>query len=208
MHTHTTPMPPCLPGFESINRYWDKRNNCYTAKLLPGEYYVTEQEEMITTVLGSCISVCVYSPPLRMGGMNHFMLPSSELSSSEIASASFRFGDVAMERMINDLLRRGAEKSDLQFKAFGAGNVLRNHTDIGRSNIDFLNAFMKLEGYRLLSSDLGDIFPRKVNFYPKTGKVMMKRLQSVNNDTIFTRETQYRKTLDTSTPDSGEIDLF
>lgn len=201
---------PCLPGFESINRYWDKQHNTYAAKLLPGEYYVTKHDEMITTVLGSCISVCVHDPSLGIGGMNHFMLPSdgSSGAAKEVTSASFRFGDVAMEKMINDLLRRGATKTNLVFKAFGAGKVLKNATDIGQSNIDFLTTFMNFEGYSLTSSDLGDIYPRKVNFYPITGKVFMKKLKSIHNETIFDRESKYKKRIDTTPAPAGDIDLF
>ena len=202
------PIPDCLPGFEKINRYWDRRHSVVAAKILPGEYYVTEKDELITTVLGSCISVCVYDPKLGMGGMNHFMLPVNKGAATELNSESFRYGDVAMEKLINELMRNGAERSRLVFKAFGGGQIIRKMTNIGDSNIAFLHKFLTLEGFKLRASDLGGPHPRKVNFYPASGKVMMKRLQHLHNDTIERRETQYERELCKEEQLSGDIDLF
>lgn len=201
---------PCMKGFENINRYFDKKHKVIAAKILPGEYYVTKQPEMITTVLGSCISVCIHDPISKMGGMNHFMLPTSgSVSESEnLLSDSFRYGDVAMERMINDLLRNGADKKKLVFKAFGGGQIIQQMTSIGERNIRFLRKFMMLEGFRLSAQDLGDIYPRKVNFFPSTGKVLMKKLQHMHNDTIAQRENVYKQQVDTTDEISGDIDLF
>lgn len=201
---------PCMDGFETINRYYDKMQGLVTAKILPGEYYVTRNQEMITTVLGSCISVCVYEPTLGMGGMNHFMLPSSNSlnDSEDLLSDSFRYGDVAMERMINDLLRNGADKRRLKFKAFGGGQIIRQMTSVGDRNIRFLRKFMVLEGYKLDAQDLGGIHPRKVNFFPLEGRVMVKKLQHMHNDTIAARENQYKTELDKPEDISGDIDLF
>lgn len=203
-------LEPCLKGFEAINRYYDKAQQIYAAKILPGEYYVTKNNEMITTVLGSCISVCIYEPSIGMGGMNHFMLPSSNSinDSEDLLSDSFRYGDVAMERMINDLLRNGADKRKIIFKAFGGGQIIQQMTSIGDRNIRFLRKFMMLEGYKLSASDLGGIHPRKVNFFPQEGRVMMKKLQHMHNDTVVRRENQYKSKLDTPEITSGDIDLF
>lgn len=210
MYRDQTHILPCLKGFEKINRYFDKNHQVVSAKILPGEYYVTLHNEMITTVLGSCISVCVYDPASGMGGMNHFMLPSSgNISEAEnLLSDSFRYGDVAMERMINDLLRNGAEKKKLVFKAFGGGKILQQMTDIGERNIRFLRKFMMLDGLRLTSQDLGGPHPRKVNFFPATGKVLVKKLEHMHNDTIFRREDKYKKEISVPEDMAGDIDLF
>ena len=199
-----------MRGFESINRYVDKSQGVITAKILPGEYYVTDKDEMITTVLGSCISVCIYEQRTGLGGMNHFMLPSSNSlnDADDLMSESFRYGDVAMERMINDLLRNGADKDKIVFKAFGGGQIIKQMTSVGDRNIKFLHKFMVMEGYKLSAADLGGPHPRKVNFFPQTGKVMVKKLQHMHNDTIAIRETQYRSKLDTPGGKSGDIDLF
>ena len=207
---HYPEVQPCMKGFEAINRYVDKSASLVAAKILPGEYYVTRNDEMITTVLGSCISVCIYEQTTGLGAMNHFMLPNSNSSNDaeDLMSESFRYGDVAMERMINDLLRNGADKSQIVFKAFGGGQIIKQMTSVGERNIKFLHKFMVMEGYKLAAADLGGPHPRKVNFFPKTGKVMVKKLQHMHNDTIAIRETRYKSRIDTSQIEVGEIDLF
>lgn len=210
MNKQNDTLSPCLAGFENINRYIDKKSNNVTAKILPGEYYVTRNKELITTVLGSCISVCIYDPVLKMGGMNHFMLPGAGSASEaeDLLSDSFRYGDVAMERIINDLLCNGSDKKDLIFKAFGGGQIIRQMTSIGERNIRFLRKFMELEGLRLASEDLGGIHPRKVKFFPDSGRVLVKKLQHLHNDTIAQREGSYKDKIDKSDEVSGDIDLF
>ncbi|MCY7295378.1 chemoreceptor glutamine deamidase CheD [Alteromonas sp. a30] len=199
-------LPLCLPGFEHINRYFDRQNKSKVAKILPGEYYVTKENEVITTVLGSCISVCVSDPTLGIGGMNHFMLPSG--SNMDLLSDSFRYGDVAMERLVNDILRNGGDKNRLVFKAFGGGQIIKNMTSIGQRNISFLHKFMTMEGYKLAASDLGGPHPRKVMFFPLEGTVKVKRLQHMHNDTILARENRYKNELSKQEEVAGDIDLF
>ncbi|UAA38751.1 chemoreceptor glutamine deamidase CheD [Paraneptunicella aestuarii] len=208
MHHHKPSPPTCLPGFEHVNRYWDRHHNTFAAKILPGEYYVTTGQEVITTVLGSCISVCVYDPVQGIGGMNHFMLPSSRKDDMGLLSESFRYGDVAMERLVNDLLRNGADKSRLIFKAFGGGQIIKHMTAIGQRNISFLHKFMTMEGYKLKASDLGGPHPRKVVFFPLEGSVKVKRLQHMHNDTIVARENKYSTQLSKQEEITGDIDLF
>lgn len=199
-------LPLCLPGFEHIHRYVDRSNKFIAAKILPGEYYVTKEKEVITTVLGSCISVCVFDPKLCIGGMNHFMLPSG--SNLDLLSESFRYGDVAMERLVNDILRNGGDKDRLIFKAFGGGQIIKNMTSIGQRNITFLHKFMTMEGYRLSASDLGGPYPRKIMFFPLEGKVKVKRLEHMHNDTIVARENRYESELSKHEEVTGDIDLF
>lgn len=191
--------------FSHIKKYPDKINNCISAKLLPGEFYVTDQPEMITTVLGSCVSACIYDPNLKLGGMNHFMLPGSEAANDQ--DGSTRYGLFAMESLINEILKRGALKRNLKAKLFGGGQILENMSDIGQKNIRFAKTFLFSEGIPLESNDLGLVFPRKVNFFPTTGRVMVKRLQSLHNNTIELREKEYMQSL-TAKPVSGDIDLF
>lgn len=200
----------CIHGFEHINRYWDKSQHVVAAKILPGEYYVTKNDELITTVLGSCISVCAYDPFAGVGGMNHFMLPAEKSGTENLAltSASFRYGDVAMERLINDLLKNGATKKGLIFKAFGGGQIIKGMTGIGQINIDFLHKFMGLEGLRIQASDLGGPYPRKINFSPLSGKVKQKKLEHMHNDTIVAREEKYVTEIEDQEEPSGDIDLF
>jgi len=198
-------MKPCLPIFSHIKRYDDKLNNCITAKLLPGEFYVTQQKEMITTVLGSCVSACIYDYTAGIGGMNHFMLPGGEGGNQSDDSA--RYGLFAMESLINEVLKCGCKKSNLRVKLFGGGQIIKNMSDIGRKNIHFAKTFIYAEGLHLDSSDLGLIYPRKVNFFPHTGKVMVKRLKSLHNTTIQDREKKYFESINKEKV-GGDIELF
>lgn len=204
-------LPAALPQFEHIKRYWDPQHETVAAKLLPGEYYVTTQGEMICTVLGSCVSACVRDRALGMGGMNHFMLPLDRSRGasawSDAASAATRYGNVAMEMLINDLLKLGARRANLEFKLVGGGKVLAAMTDVGAANIDFVRTYVRTEGFAVAGEDLGDVYPRKVHYYPTTGKVRVKKLLSTRNDTIFEREKQYLHVLDAA-PKAGEVELF
>lgn len=103
-----------LDGFENINRYWDKTSNCHAAKILPGEYYVTINKEIIVTVLGSCISACIRDKKLKIGGMNHFMLPENKASQNTWNNLATRYGNYAMEHMINDILKNGETEKILK----------------------------------------------------------------------------------------------
>lgn len=197
-----------LPGFEHVNRFFDAKQNRLTVKILPGEYYVSIQGELITTVLGSCISVCVYDSEHGIGGMNHFMLPTHLQGPDELISDSFRYGDVAMARLINDLIKLGARRHRLRFKAFGGGQIVEKMTPIGQRNISFLERFMALEGLHLEASDLGGCQPRKVRFDSATGRVWVKKLAHLPNNTVLQRETRYADVLLHDGVGSGDVELF
>lgn len=201
-----------LPGFEHVNRYWDKINETYAAKILPGEYYVTVTEELITTVLGSCVSACVWDAQAGVGGMNHFMLPhdtggDGKWGAVDTVKASTRYGTYAMEQLVNDLLKYGARRQNLRVKAFGGGKIIRQMTDIGLRNITFIRGFLRTEGFPLVAEDLGDVYPRKVVFFPKTGRVLVKKLRSLHNNTIIEREERYMHDIE-SQPVQGQVELF
>lgn len=205
--------PDSLRGFEHVNRYWDRQLNMYAAKILPGEYYVTTQQEVIVTVLGSCISACIRDSVAGIGGMNHFMLPMSKDGNdhwrASDPSAATRYGNYAMEHMINDILTHGGKRRYLEVKICGGGRVLKSMQliDIGQKNIDFVKDYIATEGLKLLSEDVGDIYPRKVQYTPATGRLRIKRLRSMHNDTIIRRETEYEHNLERETV-SGDVELF
>src|ERR1700761_1090130 len=128
--------PDTLPGFGHVLRSWDKANSRWSARIMPGEYFVTRGDEIISTVLGSCISACIRDPALGIGGMNHFMLPEdvSQGSSSWLdpkAGLSTRYGSFAMETLVNDLLKLGARRERLEVKLTGGGRILASMTDVG-----------------------------------------------------------------------------
>lgn len=191
----------------ATNRYFDRNFNRDAAKLLPGEYYVTDNDTLIVTVLGSCIAVCLRDTVSGFGGMNHFMLPYG--NPSDPLSASARYGINAMELLVNHLLKIGAKRENFEAKIFGGGNVLQNFaiSSVGERNSRFILDYMKTEKIKVQAEDLLDIFPRKVYFFPKTGKVLVKKLRSAHNETIFEREMEYDSRLKNIKVE-GDIELF
>ncbi len=204
--------PPVMPGFEHINRYWDRRHGTFAAKILPGEYYVNDGSEMIATVLGSCISACIRDRVFGVGGMNHFMLPKATEKSSDAwagtaASASTRYGNQAMEQLINTILKRGGRRENLEVKVFGGADVMRVGGGVGLGNVAFVRHYLEMEGLEIAGEDLGDICPRRVLYFPASGRVLMRKLRSLHNDTLMERERHYEHTIEEQPPE-GEIDLF
>ncbi len=203
---------PSNPGFEAIQRNWDPALERWSAKILPGEYYVTSTDEAITTVLGSCISACVRDRELRIGGMNHFMLPedTSDGTSSWLDKATglaTRYGSFAMESLINDLLKRGAKRNRLEVKLFGGGKMIASMLDIGARNIAFAHQWLKTECLPIVAEDVGDVTPRRIIYTPVDGKVRVKHLQSMESRAIATREQTYLSTF-RKKPDGNDIELF
>ena len=205
------PLPVALPQFEHIRRSWDTQQGATVAKILPGEYYVTRHDEVIFTVLGSCVSACVRERNLGIGGMNHFMLPldrskgTSNWGGDALSSAT-RYGNVAMERLINDILKLGGQRANLEFKVIGGGKVLDVALDVGANNAEFVRQYLKTEGFIITGEDLGDRFARKLYYSPKTGKVRVKRLTSTFHRAVFEREEQLAPTA--AQVESGSVELF
>jgi chemotaxis protein CheD len=206
--------PPMLPAFAHMQRFWDTQLAQWTVKILPGEYYVTRGEEVISTVLGSCISACVRDPVRHVGGMNHFMLPEDGSSGAPnnwldpAVGLATRYGSYAMESLINDLLKLGATRQRLEVKVFGGGRVLSGMTDVGARNISFVRKFLELEGYQIAAEDLGGTQPRKVVYFPATGKVKLRRLRPVENRIISHHEQLYLASIGNQAAGGGDVELF
>ncbi|HEY1043795.1 MAG TPA: chemoreceptor glutamine deamidase CheD [Telluria sp.] len=192
----------------ATNVYYDRTFDCDAAKILPGEFYYTGDDMLIVTVLGSCVAACIRDRVTGLGGMNHFMLPDGGDTGSPV-SASMRYGTYAMEVLINELLKAGARRENLEAKVFGGGAVLRGFTamNVGERNASFVINYLKTEQIRVLAEDLNDVYPRKVYFFPRTGKVLVKKLMQTQNDTVARRELAYASRLRVE-PVAGEIDLF
>ncbi len=192
----------------ATNVYYDRTFDCDAAKILPGEYYYTCKDMLIVTVLGSCVSACIRDRVTGIGGMNHFMLPDGGDADSPV-SASMRYGTYAMEVLINDLLKAGARRENLEAKVFGGGNVLRGFIaiNVGERNAAFVRQYLRAENIRVVAEDLNDIYPRKVYFFPRTGKVLVKKLRQLNNNTLVNREQDYANRLQTA-PVAGSVELF
>ncbi|MBB5359924.1 chemotaxis protein CheD [Rhodanobacter sp. ANJX3] len=199
-----------IPGFEHMRRFWDPTHSCMTVKVLPGEFYVSAQEEMISTVLGSCISACVRDSHLQIGGMNHFMLPEplgERDSWSSAVGRAARYGSDAMEQLINAILKAGGRRENLVVKVFGGGRVLAQMTDVGKRNIAFIRRYLATESLPLAAEDLGDIYPRQVQFFPASGRVRVRQLRAVRDVAVANREEHYLKRL-ANDPIKGEVELF
>lgn len=205
-----TARPPTLPGFESIKSYWDTQHRLYSARILPGEYYVSSGNEIISTVLGSCVSACIRDAKAGVGGMNHFMLPessSNDLHADDVTNTSARYGTYAMEHMINTILANGGSRERLEIKLFGGGKVLQSMTNIGHRNIQFVRDYLRMETLPVSGEDLGGLHPRKVLYFPFSGRVLVKKLPISKNNEVSQIEINYQHSIEQK-PVAGEIDLF
>jgi chemotaxis protein CheD len=196
--------------FAHIRRRHDARFNAVVATLQPGDYYVAAPGELIATVLGSCVSACIRDRQLRIGGMNHFMLPEGRAEGgsvwSEAANFATRYGNVAMERLINEILKLGAKREDLEIKLVGGGRVLEAMIDVGARNIAFVRQYVLTEAFCVVGEDLGDVYARKVLYDPASGDARVKRLNRAA-DAVVVAETRYQQDIDCA-PQFGEIELF
>ena len=210
----TSPPPPAAAGSDGVQRFWDAVNARWTVKVAPGEYYVTRGDEVISTVLGSCISACIRDPVADVGGMNHFMLPECSYGGSDnqwldpTAGLATRYGSYAMESLLNSLLRLGACRERLEIKLFGAGRMLTTLADVGQRNIEFVREYLKTEGLQAAAEDLGEIYPRRIAYFPASGKVRVWRLPSLEANVIAARECRHLREIGTRVAHGGDIDFF
>ena len=189
------------------NRYFDRSFDIEAVKVLPGEYYVTATHKMVVTVLGSCVAACVRDRVKGIGGMNHFML--AEGGGDAVTGASARYGSFAMEVLLNHLFKLGAQRANLEAKVFGGGRVMASLSSsmVGEQNSRFVLDYLKTEAIPVVSQDLLDIYPRKVYFFPSTGRVLVKKLIRLHNDTVVRREKEYAARLSVA-PVAGDVELF
>lgn len=215
MSAATAPrIPAADPGIvDSANavatrRFYDTAESNWMVKVFPGEYYVTpKKDEVLVTVLGSCVAACIRDPIRRVGGMNHFMLPHSKGGNWGGDLQSTRFGNFAMEKLINELMKAGASRSSLEIKVFGGGNVTDTQNAIGTENSQFILRYLESEGLRCTVQDLGGLLPRRIHYYPETGRVIRRLLGTSESKAVAREETAYVSRLSTRTM-AGEISLF
>ncbi|RJP71501.1 MAG: chemoreceptor glutamine deamidase CheD [Comamonadaceae bacterium] len=191
------------PG-EASFFYQDHHFKNDAVKVLPGEYYVTADDMMVMTVLGSCIAACIWDPRVRVGGMNHFMLPDGGNDSSG------RYGSYAMELLINEMMKLGARRETMQAKVFGGGQVMHTFTtmNVGERNTQFVLDYLQTERIAVISKDVLDIHPRKVCYFPATGKAMVKRLAHSHPETLETQERKSSAAVVAKAVAGGSVDLF
>jgi chemotaxis protein CheD len=194
---------------EANTFYFERAFERNAVKVLPGEFFVSTDDIVLSTVLGSCVSACIWDRSAAIGGMNHFMLPGSESSrDSDPLGLSGRYGAFAMEQLINELIKRGGRKANFEAKLFGGGHVMRNFTtmNVGERNAGFVLEFLRTEGIRVASQDLLDIHPRRVVFFPATGRALCKKLAQADA-ALVAAEQQYTAKLKTGNV-GGDVELF
>ncbi|PQA49514.1 chemoreceptor glutamine deamidase CheD [Amnimonas aquatica] len=183
---------PLPPGeeFLATKRFRDHQFKCDVIKIMPGEFYVASGNVALATVLGSCVSACIWDPITRIGGMNHFML-----AGSRGGLASMRYGDYAMETLIRHVLAAGALGNSLEAKIFGGGRVLKGmtSTDVGGDNIRFVIDYLREQGIPITARDLGDTCARKLYFFPDSGRVKLRRMHSEESLDVVREELNYRQ---------------
>jgi len=192
---------PRAPG-EASFFFWDSHFGRDAVKVLPGEHFVDDGEIVITTTLGSCIAVCLWDPQRRVGGMNHFMLPTGD-------GAGGCYGSFAMELLINALMRRGAARPCLTAKVFGGAAVVAgmNSLNIGEQNTRFVLDYLATERIEVTHRDVLGIQPRKVAFWPDSGKAMVKKLPATRARALAERERDAARTI-AAPAGAGAVDLF
>jgi chemotaxis protein CheD len=188
-------------------RFFDAATAVWMMKVFPGEYYLTkETNELLVTVLGSCVSACIRDPVAGVGGMNHFMLPQhgSGVWGNDLKST--RFGNFAMEKLLNELIKAGCVRERMEIKVFGGGNVTDTSNAVGSDNAEFVLSYLRAEGLRCAATDLGVTLPRRIHYYPATGRVVRRLLGVSERYSIDREENDYGSRLQQQP--AGEIELF
>ena len=198
---------PRKPG-EASFFFYDAHFKNDAVKILPGEYFVHDEDMLIMTTLGSCIAACLWDRQAKIGGMNHFMLP--EGIGSGAANEHGRYGSYAMELLINEMMKRGAHRMTMEAKIFGGGAVVSGMTtmNVGERNTNFVMDYLKTERIPIVSKDVLDVYPRKVCFLPGSGKAMVKRLAPTNTDALLAQDRAAAQKAVPAVTGGGSVDLF
>jgi len=185
--------------------------------IYPGEFCVTKEEVLITTLLGSCVSVCLYDPYNNISGMNHFMLSSKRYSRKmplSITDAG-RYGIHSMELMINEMLKGGAKRDMLKAKAFGGGSVLKtadlsacNYLAVGEVNVRFIKEFLQNEQIPLVSSDLGGTSGRVIYFDTGDFYTYVRRMAKTGGNLAKREEQYWKEEIQTQEETETQVDLW
>ena len=192
----------------SGRRFFDAASAAWMVKVFPGEFYVTNRsDEVLVTVLGSCVTACIRDPVTGFGGMNHFMLPHHNSGTWGDDLRSTRFGNFAMEKLTNELIKAGCSRERMEIKVFGGGNVTDASNEIGSDNVQFVLQYLAAEGLRYAAQDLGGTLPRRIQYYPSTGRVVRRLLGNNERFAVDREEDAYAQRLQSQQP-SGEIQLF
>ncbi len=189
--------------------YFDNKLNKSSLNIAPGEYYATGEDIIINTVLGSCVSVALYDPVLKIAGLNHFMLAESKyIDHSDGFFKIERYGLYAMESLINSLIKLGGNKNRFQAKVFGGSRVLegKESMDIGGENIKFAEKFLEAERIPILNHDTGGNRARRIYLFPQSFRILMRRVMPSSELSELMKT--YKEKLEKDSEQSGKTVLF
>ena len=174
------------------DRIWDRRLEQHVLRLVPGGLYVSAEDEILTTVLGSCVSACIRDVKNGIGGMNHFMLPDAEAGVSLDSESAGRYGSYAMKLLIDGIVARGGRPENFEIKIFGGGHITEGAIDVGAQNTEFIRHYLEEASLEVAAEDMGLTFPRKINYFVRSGRVMVKKLRALHSRSIAVEEQRYR----------------
>lgn len=192
-------------------RFFDASKKQWFVRVTQGNYFITGEEDVVLdTILGSCVAACIRDPILGIGGMNHFLLPDAENIDLNVGSGqahlAMRYGNYAMELLVNELLKRGARRNRLEVKLFGGANVVKGIRGIGHKNADFVEKYAKAESLNVVSQHLRGFEARKVHFMPKSGRARMMLITDDRQAVVFRQEAA--KSIRVEATPSGDVELF
>lgn len=170
----------------NLRRFLNPQDKNWHVQIMQGDSYVTDKaDEVLTTILGSCIAACIRDPHAGVGGMNHFLLPEGSGADKDAR----RFGVNAMEILINGLIKLGGRRERFEAKLFGGANVLAQLSDVGSRNAAFAKQYLSDEGIPVIGGDVGGFSPRRIQFWPLTGRarqlaVATDRKKLVENEIV------------------------
>lgn len=183
-------------------RFLNPHDKSWHVQIAQGECHVTgDPGEVLTTILGSCIAACIRDPLLGIGGMNHFLLPSTHHAD---AGAS-RYGVNAMEILINGLIKLGGVRTRFEAKLFGGANVVAGLSDVGAGNVVFAKKFLADEGIALVGGDVRGAFPRRVQYWPATGRALQRAMPAESGRRLVAHELVAAKAVD---GEAHDLELF
>ncbi len=172
-----------------------------------GNFYVTSRKELsLITVLGSCIAVCIRDPIAETGGLSHFLLPDSDPKEHHDPTTALLYGSYSIERLINAIISRGGRRDRLEVKVFGGANVISGNMNIGARNVDFVEHYFAKEKIPIKAADLRGTTPRKIRYFPATGRAFMSELSVDQTNQILRDENRESRKI--SSAGGGNIDLF
>ncbi len=211
------PAPKATPGAvrgATSDAYWEPKVNAFVTTVQPGGFTVTRRGDLVLgTLLGSCVSACICDPQAGIGGLNHFLLPddggTAQTGAARATTNATRYGVHAMEMLINEILKLGGARRQLQAKVFGGANViaLSSANPVGERNQAFAIDFLRREGIPVTAADLGGERARRVYFKPATNKVLVLVLDHSDDARVCREETQLRRRAGAA-PASGGVELF